>query len=110
MPNFDYRDVKGLIDLQGDSPAVQGYKAGAGAFQDALKHAGWSEEQIENGLRTHFESIAAVLVEHLHAEVDRTQYTDVFKVIARSLIDKIDPRANPCGRSYCGTCYPEHSS
>lgn len=107
MPNFDYRTLKGMISPQDDSPAVKDYKAGAGAFVHALRQGGWSEEQIENSLRTHFEGIAAVLVEHLHNEVDQAQYTDAFEAVAKSLIDKIDPRENPCGRGYCGTCYPE---
>lgn len=65
MP-FDYTTVTGLIDREKDPEAVRMYKAGAGAFVYALRNAGWSEEQITNGLRSHFEATAAVLAEHLH--------------------------------------------
>lgn len=109
LDSFDYRTVLGPISFEADSRTVQDYKAVAGSVADSLRRSGQSGEQVENGLRTYFESVAAVLVEHLHAHVDRQQYSDAFVCVARALIDKVDPRENPCGRSYCHTCYPEAS-
>ncbi|MFE0472696.1 hypothetical protein ACFW2V_13875 [Streptomyces sp. NPDC058947] len=64
MP-FDPADVSGPVDLQADSQAVRDYKAGRGALAYALRQTGWSEEQIHNSLRTHFESVSAVLADHI---------------------------------------------
>lgn len=63
--SFDYDRVTGPIDLENDSEAVQMYKASAGAFAYALSSSGRSEEQLLNGLRTHFDAVSAVLAEHL---------------------------------------------
>jgi hypothetical protein len=88
---FQYDMVTGAIELGRDSQAVQNYKAGTGALIYALKAGGWSDEQIENGLRTHFESVAAVLVEHLRSHASQQNYSDAFRAVASALIDRIDP-------------------
>lgn len=110
---FDYNDVLGPIDLQGDSEAIRNYKAGTGALAAELRHAGWSEEQISNGLRTHFESISMVLVEHImeHFIKDRRGANTVSPwTVAQEVSAEIHPRSNPCGRDYCTTCYPRRGT
>lgn len=108
MP-FRYDNVTGPIHPQGDSEAVQGYKAGAGAFRYALKRAGWSDEQIDNGLQSHFESIALVLSEHILDKFiqDRRGVGTVSAwTVAQEVVAEIHPKSSPCGRSYCTTCQP----
>jgi hypothetical protein len=107
---FDYKRLLGPIGPDGEEPeAIRMYKASAGAQRQALRDAGRTEEQIENGMRTHFESAARVLVEHLHGVIANTAYSDPFRAVALALVDKIDPAENPCGRTYCLTCYPEQT-
>lgn len=90
---FRYETLMEPLDLKADSLEARNYKAGAGALIYALKHAGWTEEQIANGMRSHFESTAAVLAEHIRG-------------LNEEAAAKIDPKSNPCGRSYCTTCCP----
>lgn len=105
--NFDYYTVLGPIHFGQDPRAVQMYKASAGSLADTMRRAGCTEEQIENGLRTHFESVAALLAGHLRSHVAQQDYSDTFRAVASPLIDKIDPVENPCGRTHCPTCHPE---
>lgn len=58
----------GKIDMENDPACVRFYKAGRGALAYGLRQAGWTEERITNGLRTHFE--AAVNVVH-HTDARR---------------------------------------
>jgi hypothetical protein len=105
---FDYTRVLGPIDPTADSGAVTNYKAGAGAFVYALAYGGWTEEQITNGMRTLFESTAAVLSEHI---IDRTS-EEPDHMRASGIHDaslSINPMNNPCDRSYCGICHPEEN-
>jgi hypothetical protein len=109
MP-FDYNSTKGPIDFKSDSEEIGNHKAGHGAFVYALRSAGWSEEQIENSLRTYFEGIAAILSAHLldHFTGDRRGVGTVSAwQVAQEAAAEIHPKSNPCGRSYCTTCYPE---
>lgn len=43
--------------------------AGEGAFRYALRNAGWSEEKIDNSLRTHFYSVVKEIQEKLIANM-----------------------------------------
>ncbi|MFE7399591.1 hypothetical protein [Streptomyces sp. NPDC057557] len=51
------------IDLLHDSPAVRDHKAGAGVMWYALRNAGWTDEQIFNGLNTYDASVRRVALE-----------------------------------------------
>lgn len=95
----------GPIDMENDSEAVQGYKAGRGAFVYALTDAGWTEEQITNSLQTHFEGVAAVLTEHQQRHVAQVNP----ECGTLELITVISPKANPCGRGHCDICTPEET-
>lgn len=106
---FNYNRLVGQIDFQADTPAVQNYKAGTGALAAELRQAGWSEEQIANGLRTHFESISLVLVEHiLDTFIQDLRGVGVVSAwtVAQEVVAEIHPKSNPCGRSYCTACHP----
>jgi hypothetical protein len=107
MP-FDYETITGRIDLTNDTEEVGNHKAGHGAFVYALRNSGWTEEQIDNSLRTYFEGIAAVLSAHLldHFIGDGRGNVSAWQV-AQEAAAEIHPKSNPCGRSYCTTCYPE---
>jgi hypothetical protein len=74
---FNYETVLGQIDLENDSEQVRNYKAGVGAIRYALRNAGWSEIQISNSLRTHFESVADVLAVYLDGLCAAEPDTDV---------------------------------
>lgn len=55
---------------------TQARKAGEGAFWYALRNAGWTAEQIYNGLNTYRGMIAAELAQQIR-ETSRTNYGQV---------------------------------
>lgn len=119
MP-FDHNKLRGLIDKETDSEAVQGYKAGVGAFVYALRNAGWSQEQIVNSLDTLFDSTAEVLAEHLviTGRDDIAEAGHPMWEYAAAEITPL-PRADhcqcfrcpqcPCRPDYCNACVPERT-
>jgi hypothetical protein len=84
---FYDNDLTGPIREE-DSDAVKAYKAGTGALSHALKVAGWTEEQIANSLRTHFDATATVLADHLRIWSVFLQSGDVVSVAADELEGK----------------------
>jgi hypothetical protein len=119
MP-FDYDRVTGPIDQENDPEAVRMYKASTGALAYALFVAGWSKEQIANGLRTHFDAASAVLAEYL-IELKDTDTAEARNPMWEYTAAEITPlpRADhcqcfrcpkcPCRPDYCNACVPERT-
>lgn len=53
----------GPIDFEDDSGATILRKAGEGAIRYALRNSGWTEEQIENAMASHYRAVAHELAE-----------------------------------------------
>lgn len=70
MTLFDYARVAGQFDLENDSQAIRDYKAAWGWERYVGRQYGSTELQLDNGQETVFQSVAAVLAEHIRTLAD----------------------------------------
>lgn len=82
-----YDGLTGPINLAEDTEAVRDFKAASGATAYAFRKAGWTEEQISNGLRTWFQAATAVLAEKLREADPSVGLPDEFQNAANYLLD-----------------------
>lgn len=102
--SFDYDRLAGQIDFASDSEAIRNYKAGAAVFVCTLKRGGWTDVQVKNSMRTLFESVSAVLAEHV-LEHFAEDPLDVRGVVREAVSEiHIDPL--PCSHKGCAPGRP----